>query len=72
MFRGRAVHYDYWGCLFYDVTGSEKSWRPLNRKYLLLTSAEVYNVTLDELIAAKWPMPPKICKLCTGKAKKPY
>jgi len=45
--------------------------RPLNRKYLL-TSAEVYNITWDDLNAAKWPMPPKICKLCTGKARKPY
>jgi len=28
--------------------------------------------TIFSLIAAKWLMPPKICKLCTGKARKPY
>jgi len=39
---------------------------------LMLTSAEVYNVAWDDLIAAKWPMPAKICKLRTGKARKPY
>jgi len=27
---------------------------------------------LSPIIATKWPMPPKICKLCTGKARKPY
>jgi len=58
--------------MLYDVTGSEKSKRcPSNRKYLL-TGAEVYNVTWDDLIAAKWPMPPKRCKLSTGKARRPY
>ena len=36
------------------------------------SSAQVYNVTWDDVIAAKWPMPPKTCKLCTAKAKKPY
>jgi len=39
---------------------------------LFFDGAEVYNVTWDDLIAAKWPMSTNICKLCNGKARKLY
>jgi len=29
-------------------------------------------IPMFSLIVAKWPMPPQTCKLCTGKARKPY
>jgi len=47
-FRGRAVHYDYSGCCTMSPEVKNPKWRPLNRKYPL-TSAEVHNVTWDDL-----------------------
>jgi len=70
-FRGRAVYYDYWGCCTTSPEVTNPKWCPLNWNYLL-TNAEVYNVTWDDLTSAKWPLPPKICPFCTGKANKPY
>jgi len=66
-----------------DVTGSQKSKMAASNleadmnagrrdAEFAATSAEVHHITWDDLIAAKWPMPPKICKLCSGKAGKPY
>lgn len=33
---------------------------------------KVHNVSWNELALAKWPNPPKACKLCNTQAKKPY
>ena len=36
------------------------------------SNADVTRVTWEDLAKAKWPKPPKACKVCNATAKKPY